>query len=192
MRAKGAFAASMIYWHLLLTIPYYNTIVVNVIPKLIYLHRSPWTVLPPGIHDSDLDEIRDRFATNAVRRELFTCLVDAAAGLRLAGCKKIYLGGSYVTDKPKPRDFDICWDPNGIDPKRLDPVLLDFRNGRAAQKSKFRGEFFPSSLHCEDVGKTFLEFFQQDRFTGKRKGILVIPLDRDPCLLRGKVHDLQQ
>jgi hypothetical protein len=86
-----------------------------------------------------------------------------------------------------PAIFDACWDPNGVDRGLLDPVFLQFGNSREAQKRAFKGEFFPSSMMCTDVGQTFVEFFQQDRFTGKQKGIISIPLSADP-LLSGKVQ----
>ena len=162
----------------------YNNIVVSMIPTLVPLLGSPWAVLPLGIHPAELMEVMSAFATNAWRRELFDGLVDASAKLRLAGCQIIYLDGSYVTSKPRPKDFDACWDPNGVDHTKLDPVFRQFANGRAAQKVAFKGEFFPSSMNCANVGQTFVEFFQQDRFTGKQKGIISISLFSDPLLSR--------
>ena len=154
------------------------------IPQLIPLEGAPWTVLPPGVHHASLDDVEAAFATNAWRRDLFDGLVHAAGRLRSAGCPTIYVDGSYVTGKPRPRDFDVCWDPVGVDHSKLDPVFLDFKNSRAAQKAAFKGEFFPSSMMCADVSQTFLEFFQLDRFTGKKKGIISISLSPDPLLLR--------
>jgi Family of unknown function (DUF6932) len=165
----------------------YNIIVVRVIPALVSLPGSPWPVLPAGIHQASLNEVAGAFAANPWRRKLFDGLVDAAGRLRLAGCKTVYLDGSYVSGKPTPGDFDACWDPNGVDRALLDPVFLQFANGREAQKRAFKGEFFPSSMMCVDVGRAFVEFFQQDRFTGKQKGIISIPLSADP-LLSGKMQ----
>jgi hypothetical protein len=127
------------------------------------------------------------FATNPWRRDLLDGLVTACGRLLVAGCPTVYLDGSYVSGKPKPADFDACWDPSGVDHAKLDPVFLDFANRRAAQKAAFKGEFFPSSMLCTDVGRAFVEFFQQDRFTGKQKGIISIPLLADPVLL-GRVQ----
>ena len=157
------------------------------LPALVPLPGSPWTVLPPGIHTATLQEVSDNFATNVWRRKLFDGLLLAAGKLRLAGSPAIHLDGSYVTGKPMPGDFDACWDPTGVDPTKLDPVFLDFSQSRAAQKSLFKGEFFPSSMMCVDVGQSFINFFQLDRFTGKRKGIVCISLSADP-LLSGKVQ----
>jgi len=41
-----------------------------------------------------------------------------------------------VTVKRRPGDFDVCWDATEVNLKLLDPVLLDFSDARAAQKSK--------------------------------------------------------
>lgn len=157
------------------------------IPALASLPGSPWTVLPPGVFSASLADVAAAFATNARRRELFEGLVLACRNLQWAGCPAIFLDGSYVTGKPWPGDFDACWDPTGVDPAKLDPVFLEFANGRAAQKVAFKGEFFPSSMMCVDVGQAFVDFFQLDRFTGKQKGILSISLSADP-LLSGKVQ----
>lgn len=153
------------------------------IPSLHVVANSPWSLLPPGIHPATLDEIRAAFATNARRRDLFDGLVDALGRLRFAGCTIVYVDGSFTSGKPFPGDYDACWDPNGVDQTRLDAVFLDFDNGRANQKASFKGEFFPSSMICTDIGATFVEFFQRDRFTGGQKGIVSVSLQTDPLLL---------
>jgi len=90
----------------------------------------------------------------------------------------MYLDGSFVTEKDLPADFDGCWDMEGVDPDLLDPALLDFENGRAAQKIRFGGELFPASYAETSSEKTFLEFFQTDKETGAPKGIVKIELQR--------------
>lgn len=154
------------------------------IPNLITLPGSPWQILPPGHHQANFEEVAIRYATNSRRRELFDGLIIAALNLRAAGCTEIYLDGSFVTNKPKPGDYDACFNTAGVNGASLDPVFRDFSNGRAAQKLKFKGEFFPSSASEGGSGRTFLDFFQNDRFTGQSKGILVVPLRNDPTLLR--------
>jgi hypothetical protein len=135
------------------------------------------------VHQANLQEVGAAFATNVWRRELFTGLVDAAGRLRHAGSPTVYLDGSYVSGKPKPGDYDACWDPVGVDPAKLDRLFLEFSNGRAAQKAAFKGEFFPSSMICVDVGRAFVDFFQRDRFTGDQKGIISISLAADALLV---------
>jgi len=62
----------------------------------------------------------------------------------------------------------------------LDPILLDFSNGRAAQKAKYLGELFPAETPEGSTGRTFLEFFQIDKQTGRPKGIVGINLEDFP------------
>jgi hypothetical protein len=154
------------------------------IPALVAVPGSPWDVLPPGIHAATLAEIEQAFTYNPFRRALFAGLVDAAVHLSLVGCRRVLLNGSYVSAKPVPADYDACWDPDGVDFAKLDRVFDDFDNGRANQKARFGGEFFPSSLIELDSGAAFAEFFQIDRFTGKKKGILQIGLATDETVAR--------
>ena len=103
-------------------------------------------------------------------------LKAAMVNLKSAGCRTVYVDGSFVTGKEYPGDFDACWEREGVDPLLLDPVLLTFDAGRAMQKAKYLGELFPASYIADDDGFSFLEFFQVDKETGKRKGIIAIDL----------------
>ena len=131
--------------------------------------------LPSGIHQAEWKEFEERFGINPHRRKLLRGLKAAIASLRKAGCRAIYIDGSFVTAKELPNDFDGCWSVKDVDPDLLDPVLLDFSNGRAAQKAKYGGELFPAEGIEGGSGKTWLDFFQQDR-NGKPKGIVGIRL----------------
>ena len=134
-----------------------------------------WNLLPPGVHDATLKEVEERFATNEERKYLFEGFNRGVKNLRAAGCKTVYLDGSFVSEKENPGDFDACWEPVGVDDGNLDRVLLDFSDKRRRQKLKYGGEFFPSTLRAEGV-LTFLEYFQRDRHTGQVKGIIRIRL----------------
>jgi len=96
--------------------------------------------------------------------------------LRLAGCRTAYVDGSFVTAKESPGDFDVCWDARGVRASLLDPVLLIFYQGRALQKAKYGGEFFPAHFPADVSGITYLEFFQQDKHTNATKGIVALDL----------------
>ncbi len=69
-----------------------------------------------------------------------------------------------------------------MNPAFLNPVLLTFENNRAAQKAKYHGELFPSTIVADQAGTIFVEFFQIDRFTGAPKGIVAIDLTSDPMI----------
>lgn len=132
--------------------------------------------LPPGIHQATWDEIVERFGYTEHRRALLEGLKRALDALRNAGCSVVYIDGSFVTAKHTPNDFDACWDPRGVDPQMLDPVLLDFSNGRAAQKALLGGELFPSSSIERGSNSRFVDFFQTNKQTGEAKGIVAIEL----------------
>lgn len=108
--------------------------------------------LPPGIHEADWDELETRFSDSARRVELLAGLREALAALREAGCRTVYIDGSFVTAKEEPGDFDACWEPEGVNLKALDPVLYDFSKARRAQKERYGGEFFPADAPADPTG----------------------------------------
>lgn len=130
--------------------------------------------LPEGEHEAGWDEVVERFGWTARRRQLLDGLADAIDALTAAGCRTLWLNGSFVTAKDEPADFDACWDTDGVDFDVIDPVLLDLSAGRTAQKARFGGELFPNVVQSES-GLVFAEFFQNERGTG-RKGIVVIQI----------------
>lgn len=145
------------------------------IPRFVELTGAPFPVLPPGIHWATMDEIKARFGQTPRRAWLFDGVLAVAEALRRASCERMYLDGSFVTQKAEPTDFDGCWDATNVVASLLDPVLLDFGNGRANQKLKYRGEMFVAGFTNSGT-ETFLDFFQRDKFTGAPKGILGINL----------------
>lgn len=138
---------------------------------------TAYGLLPQGIHQATLEELLERFGGNERREQLLTGLTEALRLLRAAGCRRVYINGSFVTSKESPNDIDVCWDIQGVDVDALDPVFFDFDNGRAAQKARFGAEFFPAQVPEGITGRAFLDFFQVDRQTGEPKGIIEIELD---------------
>jgi hypothetical protein len=134
--------------------------------------------LPVGIHLATWQEVQETFAFNPRRQELLSGLKRACESLKQAGCPRIYIGGSFVTNKEFPGDFDVCWADETVDLERLeeiDPVLLDLTNKRAAQKAKYGGELFPASVTEGKSKKKFLDFFQTTR-NEEPKGIIAVDL----------------
>ena len=86
-------------------------------------------LLPPGVHRATWREFVGRFGTTPHRRRLLAGLKAALKSLRAAGCRTVYIDGSFVTAKPHPADFDGCWEIDGVEPERLDSVLLTFDAG---------------------------------------------------------------
>ena len=132
--------------------------------------------LPRGVHYATWREIEGRLGFNPPRRRLMAGFRQACELLREAGCRLVYLDGSFVTRKQYPGDFDACWDVTNVDDQKLDPVFLSFSRGRAAQKERFLGELFPAQLPEGATGRAFVDFFQVNKLHGKPKGIVAIRL----------------
>jgi hypothetical protein len=132
--------------------------------------------LPPGVHRASWDEVADRFGGSARRQVLLQGLLAAAANLRAAGARVIWLGGSFVTDKEEPNDWDGVWDPSNADLTKIDPVLVDpddLATGRYRQKAKYGGELLVGVETA--TGMSFQLFFQLDK-NGDPKGIVRLDL----------------
>jgi hypothetical protein len=132
--------------------------------------------LPPGVHFETWREMRARLGFNPLRQRMLLGLDQACRQLRKAGCRLVYVNGSFVTRKERPGDFDACWDVQNVDEDQFDPVFWDFARGREAQKRRFLGEFFPAQLPEGASGRAFVDFFQVNKRTGAPKGILAVRL----------------
>jgi len=133
--------------------------------------------LPPGVYETTLAEIEERFGFNDHRKCLNEGLKEAIITLQSAGVRRVWIDGSFVTNKPDPDDVDGGWDPVGADLDVLDPVLLEFARSRGAMKEKYGVDFFPNVVEGES-GKLFYRFFQYDRDLHQR-GILLLNLGGD-------------
>jgi len=133
-------------------------------------------VLPPGVHQASWREVEERLGWNARRQSLLVGLKSLLEELAHAGCSRVWLDGSFVTDKPNPGDFDLVWDPDGVDLSKLDQALQDLDPPREAQKGKYRGDILPNVVE-RGSGMPFLDFFQQDPVTGQARGIIELQLE---------------
>ncbi len=134
--------------------------------------------LRSGIHALSWVDAEKQLAFNDRRKQLMAGFLEACRALKAAGATKVYLDGSFASKKANPADWDACFDMNGVDSKKLDPVLLDMKDGRAAQKKKYLGEMFPAE-GIAMLGEPYLSFFQHTR-EGKPKGIVSIDLGTLP------------
>jgi hypothetical protein len=132
--------------------------------------------LPPGEHHATWDEVLDRFGWTPWRRRLLDGIAESIELLVDAGCQRIWLNGSFVTEKEEPGDFDAVWDPEQVDDDLLDPIFgpLGMLHGRRLQKERFGGEWFPNINESQNQ-TTFATFFQRDR-NSISKGIVVLDL----------------
>jgi len=73
--------------------------------------------LPPGDHEATLGEIEERFCLNYRRRKIYQGLTYVAGELVSHNVSKIWVDGSFVTEKVNPRDVDVAYEvPDGADP----------------------------------------------------------------------------
>lgn len=138
--------------------------------------------LPHGIHEMTWEEFYDRFSFSPKRKFLLEGLERAIDTLRQCECTVIYIDGSFVTQKLEPNDYDACWEGDCdivcLNMLKLEPLFIDLADlstGRKGQKSKYKGEIFPSFIEA-DKGISYLDFFQQIRFSTDKKGIVAIKL----------------
>src|SRR5271154_347960 len=116
--------------------------------------------LPPGVHLATLDEIEERFVRNKHRRALFDGLQSLVQELKQANCARIYVNGSFITNKERPNDYDACWDVEGVR-QSIDPLLLNPFKRLAEIKTKYKGDVFPRIPELLK-GIDHLTIFQQD------------------------------
>jgi hypothetical protein len=121
--------------------------------------------LPPGIYETDEVEFNKRFGFNSYRQQLLTGLKSALISLKQAGCDRVYIGGSFITDKAEPGDIDGCFEGLYIDESVIDPIFIN--SDLDAQKMKYGVELV--------FGSNRAGFFQTDRY-GNSVGIVVINL----------------
>lgn len=135
--------------------------------------------LPPGIHEATLDEIESRFVTNYKRKDLYEHLLILIDDLKKIGCRIIYIDGSFITKKILPHDVDICWESKGVNLNNAKinmPELWDMNFPRIKQQNKYHADIFPSDFYESSTSLYFLDFFQVDKNTGYKKGIIKLKI----------------
>lgn len=133
--------------------------------------------LSPGMHVATWDEFRERFGTSPRRRFLMGGLRRALVALSSAGCKRVYLNGSFVTSKANPGDYDGAWDTIGVDPMELKSEFwMEEKDDVDIQKTKYSGELYPADMIEYRSELRFLDFFQRKKDTHETKGIVEICL----------------
>jgi len=126
--------------------------------------------LPAGIHEATWTEVVARFGGNDRRNALLRGMRLALRTLANGGCTRVYLGGSFVTAKARPGDWDGCYEEDGVDFDRLTASLRDA--DQIAMKRLFDGEVF--ARYDPLLVGDFLVFFQSDR---RDRAVGVVALD---------------
>jgi len=123
-------------------------------------------LLPPGIHRATFEEFERRFAyfdRSDRRFRIFDKLRELHQQAKMSGIvRRILIGGSFVTDKPEPNDFDciLVLDP-AIEGHELRPMEYNVASGKMACRI-FRGDIY-SYLDGIPALHKFTKFFQFTR-----------------------------
>ena len=135
-------------------------------------------LLPAGVHAATFDEFEQRFVYFDVsdrRYRLFDKLQQLLHQARMSGIvRRILFGGSFVTTKPEPNDFDciIVLDPSVIG-HELGPSVYNMVSRRAARRA-FGGDVIPV-IEDSHYYHEYLRLFQSTR-GNERMGIVEIEL----------------
>lgn len=107
-------------------------------------------------------DFKQKFSYNEQRNGLFEKLAVFLQTLKKYGTSNVYIVGSFVTNKEKPRDIDICWDTTGIDYKNCKNEHPEFFTDDGVRK--FRSV---TGIHIAAMFNSYstdmLEWFQFDK-----------------------------
>jgi hypothetical protein len=133
-------------------------------------------VLPPGVHRATLRETREKLGFSRRRRDLISGLERALRMMNHCGVERVYIDGSFVTEKPRPGDIDGCYDvERSTELQAMCPIWPPTPANRGLSKAQFGVELFPADTIEGGSGQPFLRFFQSDR-QGGPKGVVLIEL----------------
>ena len=136
-------------------------------------------LLPLGVHETDLEELREKMGWSRKRQGLLEGLEEVVELMASCGVARVYLDGSFVTDKDRPNDIDGCYDlaedVTVEDLGRLAPIFPPNPPNRAEAKRRFGVDLFPAAATELGSGQPFLRFFQTDR-EGRERGVLSVEL----------------
>ncbi len=134
--------------------------------------------LEPGMYNMMWEDFKSVFGSSEYRQNLIRGMEMAVNGLKAVGCKVIYIDGSFITKKIYPRDFDLCWDEDGVNyelSKTTYRGLFDFGFKMQNMKKRYGEDIVQMTNYANERGTSFLNYFQEDK-QGREKGIVKISL----------------
>ncbi len=139
-------------------------------------------LLPPGIYETALEELHEKMGWSRRRLVLLEGLERALELMAASGVRRVYLDGSFVTDKDRPNDIDGCYDlkegATAEELKAMAPIFPPSPDNRAKAKELYGVDFFPAAATELGSGQPFLQFFQKDR-EGRERGVLMLELSEE-------------
>lgn len=141
--------------------------------------------MPPGIFETDFGELKEKMGWSRRRLALLEGLSSALELMADSGVRRVYVDGSFVTDKDRPNDIDGCYDlqerkegQEGANDEELEamaPIFPPSPANRVKAKETYGVDFFPAAATELGSGQPFLRFFQKDR-QGRERGVLVLEI----------------
>ena len=121
--------------------------------------------LPVGVHQCNTTEFLESFCNTEYRKQFQKSLSDVFDYCKEKGATRLIIGGSYVTDKEQPSDFDcvIVFPKTQLIPEFADSAV----DGDIAFDILFASEDYP------DVVDGYVTLFSNTR-TGVKRGVIEI------------------
>ncbi|MFJ8626256.1 DUF6932 family protein [Kitasatospora sp. NPDC093550] len=137
---------------------------------------NPSGLLPPGDHEASWNELDRAFGTNFKRKDLMVNLHHTVKSLVDLGVTEIYIDGSFVTAKERPRDVEVIYvPPSGADTSTWG--LFSFGQHEMLKRMhKIDLWPYPSPQPTVTGWVTIKDFFSTDR-DGTPKGIIRLNLE---------------
>lgn len=135
-------------------------------------------LMPPGIHEASWKEFSSRFGYNAARKEqLFNMELLLQEMRKQKAGDRAFVGGSFVSNKEIPGDFDMTWRVSGErigELQKSAPILVD----RTLQKANLGGELM--ATYPNSPGDGVLGFLQYNHRARSKVGVVEINVDTLP------------
>lgn len=134
--------------------------------------------LPEGLHNAKWLEFKEKFGFSFKRQKILSGILSFGRLIKLAGGKKIYIDGSFVTNKKIPKDWDGCYCMCGLNMSIANKLMQN--TNREKIKREYLGDVFAEDCIEASCGLPFIDFFQRIRGTDKKKGIIILDLETIP------------
>jgi hypothetical protein len=141
--------------------------------------------LPPGVHQTTWQEFATRYGTTPRRQDLLANMEVLLHEAKAAGGEKVYVGGSFVSTKANPKDFDMTWKVDGRrieDLRRINPLIVD----REMQSVNLGGQLMVTYPNSPDGG--VLSFLQRNNRYRIPVGVVELDLNTLPSATNYKVR----
>ena len=122
--------------------------------------------LPAGIHEATWAEVVARFGGTAQRDRLLDGMKKALRWVAQAGGTRVYLGGSFVTAKAEPGDWDGCVQAEAVNVDQLSDAIRG--ENTWVMKQLYAGELF-----IDEEENDFISYFQRNK---RRQPVGIIAL----------------